>query len=255
MEVKDIKDMTKKEKQKEIKYLVDNDLKEFDGRYSPHKDEKAGLLGKALVMNKKHGEVYKIISFSNIHSVEYSKLTTDTLAEELGLDLFDKDFMIEAIELIVKRHFTDDQKAQLEGVNLYKDRQYKDRHYPYTLRYLRRKNMERKVMKHLVGNKEALYTRRFPYLYKKFIIGEMFKDVRDHKFHLARLTKKLILLLDDEYVNDVVYTKISVTARREIIKCYRENKIVSAKSFNEISKILYDNGKQALEEMRKTKGE
>ena len=251
MVTKDVIDMTEEEKQKEIDYLVNNDLREFDGRYAPKKEEKAGLLGKALVMNKKHGEVYKIISFSRLPSVEYSRLTTDTLSEELGLDMFDKDFMQEAIELIVKRHFTDDQKAQLNGVNLYKNRKYKDRHYPYTLRYLRRKNMERKVMKHLVGNKEALYTRRFPYLYKKFILGEMFKEIRDAKFHLARSTKKLILLLDEEYVNEIVYTKISITARREIIKCYRENKIISAKSLREVSKILYENGQKALEEMRK----
>ena len=243
--------MTEEEKQKEIDYLVKNDLKEFDDRYLPELKVSAGLLGHRIIKHKRKNYDYNILSIDDLPYNLFSKLTAETLSEEFGLDLFDKDFMQEAIELIVKRHFTDDQKAQLNGVNLYKDRKYKDRHYPYTLRYLRRKNMERKVMKYLVGNKEALYTRRFPYLYKKFILGEMFKEIRDHKFHLARTTKKLILLLDDNYVNEIVYTKISLNARREIIKCYRENKIISAKSLTEVSKILYDNGVKALEEMRK----
>jgi hypothetical protein len=249
MEQKPTEKMTEQELAEEINFLIDNDLVEYSDKFVPLLSKSAGLLGRKLVYHKKHGELYTLLSYDSLSLKHMAQLPKCLIESHLDINMDNIDFMTPALDLIMKTTLTETQINIINGDQPYLENEYARNVYPYILKYRVRKRAEESTMKMLLGKKDTQFKRRFPILYKQYVIGEMFKLIKDADCSLARHTKKLLLLLDDAYVNDVVYTKISKESRTEIINAFRNNEIISKKALQEVSDVLYLNGRKSYEEM------
>lgn len=259
VEEQEVVEMTEEERLAEIDSIMNQFLVVPNG-FVLDINRSEGLLGSRKVKWKGKGSAY--VSIYSIQDLStrgtYKHYTKGNFKhsirvneDNLSYNNIDKRFKFKDIDLfnfaiayIVKNNLRPNQKDFLEGKLEDKLSKY-NAQWKRKLKYEYRIRIEKKAMKLLLGNKDIIFYKRLPYDFKVITMAQMFKQVT--ATNMMKLHKYSILFSNDEFFNNILYTDISIDARKDFIDCYKNNKLIKKSTLQEISDVLQLKGAKAQE--------